>query len=190
MSKLIPITVISLILAALSHKFSWYDFNNDRYIRKERFFYTIMSVALILFAGLRTSYNDTGTYLYAYNAIPTDVDLTSGIKWTELGGNPGFVFTTRLLKQWGFSGRSFIMVFSIFIVGTYLWFLRKYSCNLFMTMLLFITFAGYTFTLAAIKQCTAMAFCLIATDRAIQKKYPSFVLYVILASLFHLYALM
>lgn len=190
MTKLIPITIISLILAALSHKASWYDFDHDRYIRKERFFYTIMAIALILFAGLRTGYNDTGTYLGAYNGIPADVELTSGIKWAELGGNPGFVFTMRLLKRWGFSDQSFLMFFSIFTVGTYLWFLRKYSCNIFMTILLFVTFAGYTFTLAAIKQCTAMALCLIATDRAIRKKYPNFVLYVILASLFHPYALM
>lgn len=190
MTKLIPITIISLILAALSHKRSWYDFDHDRYIRKERFFYTIMAIALILFAGLRTNYNDTGTYVNAYNGIPADVELTSGIKWTELGGNPGFFFTMRLMKRLGLSGQSFIMVFSIFIVGTYLWFLRKYSCNIFLTILLFVTFAGYTFTLAAIKQCTAMALCLIATDRAIRKKYPSFLVYVILASMFHLYALM
>jgi hypothetical protein len=57
-------------------------------------------------------------------------------------------------------------------------------------VLLYITFAGYIFSLAAIKQCTAMAFCLIATDRAINKKYIRFVVYVIVGCLFHPYALM
>jgi hypothetical protein len=41
--------------------------------------------------------------------------------------------------------------------------------------------------MAAIKQCTAMAFCLLATDRAINKKYIMFVLYVLAGSLFHFF---
>ena len=44
--------------------------------------------------------------------------------------------------------------------------------------------------MAAVKQCTAMAFGLIATDRAINKKYIWFLLYIILGSLFHPYAWM
>lgn len=190
MSELIPVTIFSLIFAVLSHSASEYDPINGRYIRKERVFYTIMAISLILFAGLRTGYNDTGTYRGIYNTIPKDIDLTSGIEWTKIGNNPGFVFVERVLRRLDVSTQSFIMIFSIFIVGTYLWFFRKYSCNLFLTILLFITFAGYTFTLAAIKQCTAMALCLIATDRAIQKKYLRFVVYVLLACLFHPYALM
>jgi hypothetical protein len=55
---------------------------------------------------------------------------------------------------------------------------------------MFLSISGYTFHMAAIKQCTAMAFCLIATDRAINKKYIMFVVSVLLGSLFHPYALM
>ncbi len=190
MLKLIPITIFSLIFAALSHRYSVYDPINSRYIDKDRIFYTILSIALILFAGLRTGYNDTGTYKYIYNSIPKETNLTSGINWTKIGENPGFVFTMRAMVRMNVSTQSFLMLFSIFTIGVNLWFFRKYSCNVFLSILLFITFAGYTFALAAIKQCTAMAFCLIATDRAIQKKHISFVLFVIIGCLFHPYALM
>lgn len=191
MSKLIPITLFCLILAALSHKYSEYDPIRGVYLQKERLFYTIMTIGMILFAGLRTDYNDTYTYRESYEVfISPDVELTSGVDWTQIGKNPGFVVMQRLLKRWGFSSQSFIMFFSVFTVATNLWFFRKYSCNVFLTVLLFITFDAYLFNLAAIKQCTAMALCLIATDRAIRKKYLSFVLFVLVACLFHAYALM
>ena len=194
MSKLLPIVVFSIVMALLSHRYSGYDPINCCYQRKERFFYTLLALGLIQFAGLRTYYNDTSTYRYIYDVTVKDVaeglTLTEGIQWTKIGANPGFVFTTRLMAYLDFSTQDFLMVFSIFTIGTNLWFFRKYTCNLWMSVLLFITFTGYTFNLAAIKQCTAMALCLIATDRAIMKKYVTCVIFVLLATLFHPYALM
>ena len=190
MRELIPITVFSMVMVLLSHKYSGYDPINCLYARKERLFYFIMSVGLILFAGLRTGYNDTGTYLLGYNQLSQNEDWFQQIDWLKIGDSPGFVFVQGMMHELGVSAQSFLMLFSVFTVGVNLWFFRKYSCNLWLSVLLFITFAGYIFTLAAIKQCTAMALCLIATDRAINKKYLRFVFYVLLGSLFHPYALM
>ena len=191
MRELIPITIFSVIMALLSHVYSGYDPINSRYRRKEHLFFFALSVGLILFAGLRTGYNDTGIYTRSYiqRSKYPDTWLWE-IEWLKIGENPGFVFTQDVMLKLGFSAQDFIMVFSIFTVGVNLWFFRKYSCNIWLSILLFITFAGYIFNLAAIKQCTAMAFCLLATDRAIHKKYVRFVLYVLLACLFHPYALM
>ena len=194
MRKLLPITIFSLIMAFLSHRNSEYDAIECRYYRKERLFYTIMAIGLILFAGLRIVYNDTGTYRALYNNTVMNMEnyatLWDGINWMKIGDNPGFVFVMRLMARLNFSVQSFTMVFTAFYVGVNLWFFRKYSCNLWLSVLLYITFAGYIFSLAAIKQCTAMALCLIATDRAINKKYLRFLLFVLIACLFHPYALM
>lgn len=190
MTKLIPITLFSIIMAILSHYRCTYDTMNNRYIRKERVFFSIMAVAMILFVGLRTGYNDTGTYLNAYKGIKPDVGILEGIEWTDIGGNPGFVVTNRILVHLGAAPQTFLMVYAIATVGIYLWFIRKYTCNLPLSIFMLITFAGYTFTLAAIKQCMAMALCLVATDRAINKKYLSFLVFVLLGSLYHPYALM
>lgn len=190
MRELIPITIFSLLMAYLSHRASGYDPINGNYRRKEWVYYTVMSVALIVFAGLRTGYNDTDLYCWMYRETSQNIGLTEGIDWLKTGENPGFFFTLRLLKRCNVSTQSYIMLFSIFTIGVNLWFFRKYSCNMFLSVLLFITFAGYVFNMAAIKQCTAMALCLIATDRAIRKKYLGFLLYVFLACTFHAYAMM
>ena len=190
MRDLITVTIFSMVMVVLSHTLSGYDPIECRYQRKERLFYTLMSIGLILFAGLRTGYNDTGTYLYGYELISKNPDWYDTIDWLKIGENPGFVFVQGVMYELNVSPQSFLMLFSMFTVGVNLWFFRKYSCNLWLSVLLFITFAGYIFNLAAIKQCTAMAFCMIATDRAIHKKYVRFVLYVLVACLFHPYSLM
>ncbi len=191
MTKLIPITLFSLIFAVLSHKNSDYDSLEGRYLQKERLFYTIMSIGMILFAGLRTYYNDTGTYRQNYDVfISADTDVIHGIDWLKIGENPAFTAVQVLMKRWGWPSQNLIMIFSIFTIGTHLWFIRKYSCNLWLSVLIFITYAGFTLNMAAIKQCTAMAFGLLATDRVINKKYVQFVVLVLLGALFHPYALM
>lgn len=194
MLELLPITVFSVFFVVLSHKYSGYDPIEGRYQRKERLFYVIMAVGMIVFAGLRTGYNDTYTYHGVYQNVVKNVDeyknLADGIDWLKIGKAPGFEFTMRVMAKLNFSSWSFTMAFTAFYMGVHLWFFRKYSCNLWLSVLLYITFAGFTFALAAIKQCTAVALCLIATDRAINKKYIQFVLLVAVACLFHAYSWM
>lgn len=190
MKELLSITLFSMLMVYLTHIFSDYDPIECRYRRKERLFYTIMSIGLILFAGLRTYYNDTQTYILGYNQLKNRTDLPGGINWLKIGDNPGFIYVQYLLIKMGASSQTFLMVFSAFTVLVNLWFFRKYSCNIWLSILIFLTYAGYVFNLAAIKQCTAMAFCLIATDQAIQKKYIGFAVSLLLACLFHPYALM
>lgn len=194
MKELLPIALLAVILAVISHNTSVYDPFECRYHRKERFFYTVMAVILIVFAGLRTYYNDTGTYRFMYRTVFNSMgeykSLTDGLDWLKIGDHPGFYFVMRLMAKLDFSEQDFVMAFSIFYVSVNLWFFKKYSCNIWMSIVVYLAFAGYVFSLAAIKQCTAMAICLIATDRAINKKYIQFVIFVLLASLFHAYSFM
>ena len=190
MSEMIPIVLFAMFMAIMSHQHSVYDPINGEYIQKERLFYGIMSVALIMFAGLRTLYNDTSTYMMGYGILTENPEEYQNIDWLKWGQYPAFVFVQGIMIRMGVSTQNFLMLFSAFTIGTNLWFFRKYSCNLWLTILIYISFAGYGFNMAAIKQCTAMSLCMIATDRAINKKYIQFVLFVILASMFHPYAWM
>lgn len=190
MSELLPVSIVSIVLAMLSHYRSHYDKLRCRYVEKEHFFFFIMAVVMVLFCGLRTGYNDTDTYKSMYNLIPEDVAVLEGLNWFALGENPGFALTNRVLVRLNFSTQSFLMFYAAVTVGIMVWFFHKYSCNLPLTIFLFIAYAGYIFTLAAIKQCIAMALCLVATDRVVRKKYISFVCWVLIASLYHPYALM
>lgn len=189
MWELVPISVAGVVLAFLTHAFSEYDPLRCRYRRKDTFFYAILVIVMVLFVGLRTGYNDTGTYQGVYEATPNNGYIFADLNW-ELGENPGFVLTNRILRQLGFSTQSYLMFYAVITVGIPLWFYRKYSCDFPVTIFLFITFAGYTFTLAAIKQCMAMALAMLAVDRVLQKKYPAFLFWVLLASTYHPYALM
>ena len=80
------------------------------------------------------------------------------------------------------------MVCALFTVLTYLWFLRKYTTDIWLSVFYFITMGVYTFTMAAIKQTMAVAFLVIATDRAIEKKWLKYAFWMIIAELFHPYA--
>ena len=189
MWELIPISVAGVVLAMLSHYSSEYDPLHSRYRRKDSFFYAILVVVMVLFVGLRTQYNDTDNYEYIYNGMDPTVGLFEGLSW-EMGENPLFFLTNRILLKLGFSSQSFLMFYAVVTVGINLWFMHKYSCNFPFSVFLFLATGMFTFTMAAIKQCVAMAICLVAIDRALQKKCVSFALWVLLAAHFHPYALM
>ena len=189
MFELIPITVAAIVLSILSHRASEYDPITCRYGRQDRFWFGILAIAMILFCGLRTQYNDTDNYEWIYETMELPASLFGNISW-KLGENPLFVLTNRVLRRLGFSAQSFLLFYSAVAVWLNLWFLRKYSSNLPLAIFLFFAIGMLIFTMAAIKQCMAMALCMVATDRALRKKYIPFVLWVLLGALYHPYALM
>lgn len=192
MLELLPITIFSFIMAGFSHATSKYNKKLGCYEKKENIFYFIMAVVMMLFVGLRTWYNDTYTYLMGFENIDISISIkaaTQELDWS-LGENPGFNLTNLIIKYVGLDSQGFLMFYAIITVGIYLWFLRKYTCNIWLSIFLAFTTGTYLFSLAAIKQCVAIAFCLIATDRAIEKKYIRFILWIVIAVLFHPYSLM
>ena len=188
MTELLPVVLTSLILAVLSHYTSVYERNGMRYVRREWVFYVAMAVVMILFVGLRVGYNDTYFYRHAYHLMEAGAPVLMGRDW-RLGVDPGFNAVNQLLVNLRVDVQTWLMVYAAITVGIYLWFIRKYSCNIWLTVFLFIAAGAYTFTLAAIKQCVATAFCLVGVDRALKKKWIPFALWVVLGSLFHAYAL-
>lgn len=189
MSVLFPLILASIVLALLSHGHSEYDPIHVIYLRKDKFFFCALAVVMILFAGLRTQYNDTFTYTYGYEHISLEYGIFNGIDW-KLGKNPGFAVLNRILLYAGLSSQSFLLFYAAITIGIYLWFIRKYTNSIWISVFLFLALGSYIFTMAAIKQCVAVAFCLVGVDRAINKKWLPFVLWVLLGALFHPYAIM
>ena len=192
MSELWPIFIVSMVLMALSERNSIIRvdrFGRREYIRREWFFYGIMMVVMAVFVGLRKGYNDTYTYRQGYEAINTARHFWGGINW-KLSGSVGFEISQRILKYAGFSAQSFIMFFSLVDVGISLWFLGKYSKYRSLSVFFYFAMGCYTFNMAAIMQCTAAALSLVATDRAMQRKWGSFLIWILLAVSFHTYSVM
>lgn len=188
MWKLVPIFLICLAVAFFSDRFSRKNERLTGYIYKEKFIWILLIVVTAVFAGLRTRYNDTGTYLEMYEYLVNSKFDFSDVEWT-FGGNFGFAIVNILLKSLGFTNNGYLMVFAIATYSIYIWFIHKYSTDFLMSIFLFMCLV-FTFPLAAIKQCVAVAFCLLAVDKAINKKWFWFVFWILIAETFHAYSIM
>ena len=192
-STLWPIFCFSLLIAWISERRSIYKYGEigERdSVRKDKIFFSILVVSMALFVGLRKWCNDTQTYREVYQyLIPTTGNIFSSIEWS-LGDNPGYLLLNVIMKRLGASSQTFFMVISFVTNGLYLWFIRKYSSNFWLSFFFFWTMGVYMFTAAAIKQTTAVALCLLGIDRLLENKRLAFIIWIMLASTIHPYALM
>lgn len=189
MNKLLLIFIPSLFIILFGEKYKIlvHDKYGNKKVLKYNIFFITVCILMVVFIGLRTWYNDTVTYMQGYNMLNITKSIFSTIN-LSLGENPGFWILNEVIKRIGFSAQSFIMFYAAITIPVYLWFIKKYSSNLLLSFYLFYTIGCYVFAMAAIKQCVAVAFCLIATDRAINKKWKSYYFWVIFACTFHVYA--
>lgn len=191
MTEILPIFLSSCILAWFSHIFSKYDEQTLRYVKRDKIIYAVMCMFLILFAGLRTRYNDTSNYIESYiDVIDKSKSIWNEVDFAALGSNPGFLLARNIIKHLGFSTQSFILFFSVITLTIYLWFINKYSSNIALSIYLMFTVGVYVFTLAAIKQCLAIGFGLIAIDRFLNNKKFWFMVFILIGATFHPYVLM
>lgn len=188
MWKLVPVVLISLTAAFFYDRFSTKRENLSGYVYKEKILWLIPIIAMAVFAGLRTDYNDTTTYTFTYEEHTKSNFDFADVSWS-FGDSFGFNVFSIILKSLGFSTNGYLMVFAIITYGIYIWFIHKYSTDFLMSMFLFICLV-FTFPLAAIKQCVAVAFCLLAVDKAINKKWFWFVFWIFIAETFHAYSFM
>ena len=191
MWKLVPILSVCLLLFYISDKRSIVrtdKYGENYYISKEILFFFFAAMIMAVFVGLRTRGNDTSTYRSIYESLRGNANYFKSIDWLNFAEAPGFTFINNLFVRLKLSTQSFLMIYALFTVLCYLWFIRKYSTNIFLSVYFMITMGVYTFTMAAIKQTVAVAILLIATDKAINKRYIQFVLIVLLAELFHPFA--
>lgn len=149
--------------------------------------FILMGILLGGFLGLRTSYNDTFTYVHSYTLLSTIPDFWETFN-PSLSADPGFNICNAFLKTWGVTTQNWLMIYSLVTTGLYLHFIRKSRNNLVLNVFLFFCVGVYTFTGAAIKQSIATAICLCALPFAVEKKWIKYFLLIALASTFHVYA--
>lgn len=154
---------------------------------------TYMLIAILwitCFAFLRIDYNDTAAYIKAFqNAQPLAAGFASGeyFHWME---NPLSSFYRDLMR--GFTSNYHVyfllpaLLHSIALVKL----CKHYSVSPGMSLLLYFCLGAYSMLfLAAFKQGMAMAILLLALPYAEEKKYIRYSLLVMLATLFHFYAI-
>lgn len=187
MTKLYILMAVSVALAWLyEHSFV----QTLRGPKRPWFIYATLVTILICFAGFRGAYNDTWNYRDVYTYLAKGFpEAWDKLSW-ELGENPAFNIIQAWFKTYDTDVHLFLMFFAFWTVLFYMYFLRKYSVNYTLTIYFFFTMGCYLFNLAAIKQCMATAFCLLAIPYALDKKWGRFILLIGVAMLFHPYAAM
>lgn len=188
MGELWIVLAVSCGLAFVSEKYTltW----NGRPNKVLNYGVVVLLIAyLSLFAGLRTHYNDTGTYMRSFEALAAFPNVLTEFSW-KLGDNPGFVLLNSLMKSAGFSAQTFVLTYSILFVATAVSFLKKYSSSFTLSIFLFVCAHGYLFSLAAIKQCASIAIGLIAIPYMLKRKWIRYLLIILFASTFHPYILL
>lgn len=189
MTELLPIFIFSMILAYLSDRYSdsYIDeWGSKRYSRKDVFFFFIMALSMSVFVGLRRNYNDTYVYLQMYDNLSVEKSISSQMN-LSLASSPGFTFVSLLMKKAGFNDQTYLMLFALFDVGVGLWFLRRHTNNITLAVFYFYAVGIYTFSMAAVMQCTAFSCCLIAVDRLLSNRKIYFVIWILIGVLFHPY---
>ena len=191
MQKLLSIVLCSLFLAFISDNQSRYtldEYGEKVYLKKEKLCYFLMTIILAIFVGLRTKGNDTFVYRFGYENASSELGDVLHIDWRRVSGAPGLEFVKILCKSMGFTTQDYIMATGFFVTCVYLWFIRKYTSNICLSVFYFITMGCYTFSMAAIKQTMAVAFLMFATDNAIKSKWPKYLFWLLVAELFHPYS--
>lgn len=152
---------------------------------------------LILFCvmGLRdvnTGGSDSSGTGGSYPIIYRNIGQTD---WNDLGSvnddyNVGFRYLMKSIYELtGGDYQAFITIISLFIMFSYMRFIRKYSPSPIQSVLYFLGLLYFTFLFDALKQAMAMAVLLFAFDAIIEKKPVKFILLVLLAAIFHFPAL-
>lgn len=152
--------------------------------------FMLCAVALILFAGLRISYNDTGTY--ARNFIYYTPSIENFIKDPaafNILKNPASEWYKVIMRMFTTDKTAYFMPPAIFTQYSYLRFFKKYSVEFNFSVYLFFTLGTFCFTLGAMKQSIAMAVLTYAVEAAESRKWIKYALFVFIAMLFHTYAI-
>ena len=182
------------ILLAVSLVMAWVIDNRDQKLRlcggnrREHLVTWILTIVLCFFVGLRTWGNDTVTYLQIYDQMPLLEDFWGNERYDFAGGY-GFYLLTSVLKTLGFSGQDYLMFYAFATIIPYVMFVRRYSGSMVFGVFLMLATGFYTFPMAAIKQCMATGICLMAVSCALDRKWIRYLLLMVLAVLFHPYAI-
>lgn len=151
--------------------------------------YLTLVVVLILFAGLRTSYNDTGNYISGFRSSKGLEAFWPTLKQMNLFENPVFYFFEHALRDVTANSQWLIFITSVITQVCFLLFFKRYSHDFTFSVFLFFTLGTFNVSLAAMKQVLAMAIATLAFPCLEKKQWGRYYVIVFFAMLVHTYAL-
>lgn len=162
--------------------------NFEKNSLKSKIWIFILVVFLILISGLRvdsTLYSDEWNYRHMFNSY-IGVPLSS-IHWSLLK-EPAFKFLMWFLANIGLEAQSLVLVAAIFTISVYVWFIYKNSHDFQLALYIFIAGGTFFTTMNILRQYIAISIILMGFHNIEKKKKWRFLVYVFIASLFHVSA--
>lgn len=144
---------------------------------------------LSAFMFLRTSYNDTGNYIFEWNRATVSLDefLSSGELY-KLGSNPLYDLYRTVLREITDNYHIFFFFPAVLSSIGAINLFKRFSVNPALSMVVFFSIGTYVMYMAAMKQSLAIAILMFALPYAIDRKYVRYILLVLLAMMFHTHA--
>ena len=128
MFKLLAVFAAALVLAYISEQNTKATIAAGyRYSVWNDWAYILLVVVLSCFAGLRTSYNDTGMYLRGFASVPTLAEFLGDPDNLNPFKNPLFMFYRSALRE--ITGNAQVLIFttSVFTQICFIKFIKRYS---------------------------------------------------------------
>lgn len=159
-------------------------------LRRADIFMIIVIAWMTCFSFLRTDYNDTYTYRVFFSEAQSLAEGFSNGTFTDWTGNPLSMLYRSLIREITENYHIYFFFPAILSSFSVVKLCKQYSVNPAFSILIFFSIGTYVAYIAALKQCLAMFFLLIALPYGIDKKYVRFYLLVLVAILFHTHAFM
>lgn len=189
MTMLLAILAIVTGLAYMSQRVAiqYADSGKTRYWD---IYLIILLIFLILFAGLRTSYNDTQNYIAGFQNSTTIRPFLADTSNLSLLENPLFYGFQALIKTFTNNVNVFFIICAIIVNTLNVQFIKRNVDpeNFAFSMFLYTAIGTLMLSIAAQKQILAMSVLTLALSALFEKKYIRYYIIVFLAGLIHTYA--
>lgn len=190
MFKLLAVFAAALVLAYLSEQNTKATIAaGRRYSVWGDWAYIALVVVLTLFAGLRTSYNDTGMYMRSFSSAPAVSEFLGNPENLNPFRNPLYMLYRSALREITDNPQILIFTTSAFTQICFVRFIKRYSDNFTFSIFIYFGLGTFVFTLAALKQVVAMAIITLAFPYLTENKLVRYYLLMITAMLVHTYAI-
>lgn len=158
--------------------------------RRSDIFMVIVIAWMTCFSFLRTDYNDTYTYRAFFADAQSLAEGFSNGSFTSLFENPLSMLYRSLIRELTENYHIYFFFPAFLSSFPVVKLCKRYSVNPAFSILIFFSIGTYVTYIAALKQCMAMFFLLLALPYALDKKYIRFYILVFIAMLFHTHAFM
>ena len=190
MIKITLVMIICVILAYRSEQNTKAVLQSgQRYSAWSDFAFIVLAVVLVLFAGLRTRYNDTWSYMNGFRNSTGLEEFLADPKNLNIFRNPLFYYCYSVLRDITGNAQWLVFLSSAITQICFLLFFKRYSTNFTFSIFIFFALGTINVSLAALKQVLAMAVATLAFPALEKKRWVSYYVIIFVAMLIHTYAL-